>query len=84
MTTVTFYGLPFKITKQPKISEACQHCWFRGSDKPCPNTNGEPVDHDADDELYCVDQDDGMEETFFVLDTPDGQADYIAKKLEGT
>lgn len=86
MTDVYFYGLPFKVMKQPRISEACHHCWFRGSDKPCPNPNGEPVDYDNDDELYCVDQDtgDNTEETFFILDTPDGQADYIAKKLEGT
>lgn len=85
MTTVYFYGLPFKITTRPYTSEACQLCWFRSSDKRCPNTDGEPIDHDANEELYCVDQDNGdnTEETFFVLDTPEGQADYIAKKLEG-
>ncbi len=84
MTAVNFYGLPFKVMKHLDVSDACRHCWFRGSDKPCPNPYGEPVDHDANDELYCVAQDDGMGETFFVLDTPDGQADYVAKKLEGT
>jgi hypothetical protein len=85
MNTVNFYEMTFRITRQPKSERgACSHCWFRGSDEPCPNTDGKPVDHELDDELYCVEQDDDMEETFFVLDTPEGQADYIAKKLEGT